>query len=278
MFTQKITDADPFTDMPSSAQALYFHLNLAADDDGFCNKIKICMQKAKAGDDDLRLLIAKSFIIPFESGIVVIKHWRMHNLLRKDRYHETDYIDEKEQLFIKENGAYTLNGKNKNKQLATEWQPNGNQMAPEDRLGKDSIGKVSIDKGLKDVSAEPETVSTPTVDSPTVDSPTVISLILNDGSLYPITQYVIDQLKPLYPAVDIEAELKKMAGWLLGNSVNRKTQKGIMRFVTNWLSKAQDRAKTYLPARTENFTERKYTPDEMKGFFNDIHDVDNINF
>lgn len=136
MFTMKIVDSDAFLDMPLSAQALYFHLNMRADDDGFVNNPKKIQRMIGANDDDLKVLITKRFVLAFESGIVVIKHWRMHNSLRKDRYHPSQYQDEVNQLILKENGAYT----EQTKGLATTWQPLGNQLATETRIGKDSIG------------------------------------------------------------------------------------------------------------------------------------------
>lgn len=136
MFTQKIVDSDAFLDMPLSTQALYFHLNMRADDDGFVNNPKKIQRMIGASDDDLKVLIAKRFILTFESGVIVIKHWRMHNLLRKDRYAPTQYQEEFESLSLKENGAYT----EKNDVLATSWQPDGNQLATQDSTGKDSIG------------------------------------------------------------------------------------------------------------------------------------------
>ena len=108
MFTIKITDDDNFTSLSSSAQALYFHLNQGADDDGFNNQVTLAMFKAHASVDDLKVLMAKNYIIRFESGVIVIKHWRMHNTLRKDRYTPTSFQDELKQLGIKDNGAYTL--------------------------------------------------------------------------------------------------------------------------------------------------------------------------
>ena len=140
MFTMKIVDSDAFLDMPLSAQTLYFHLSMRADDDGFVNNPKKIQRMIGASDDDLKLLIAKRFILIFESGVIVIKHWRMHNLLRKDRYNPTQYQEEYKSLSVKENGAYTNNGN----LLATEWQPSGNQMATQVSIGKDSKGKDSI--------------------------------------------------------------------------------------------------------------------------------------
>ena len=108
MFTMKICDSDAFLDMPLSTQCLYFHLNMRADDDGFIGNSKRIARLIGASDDDLKLLIAKRFVIPFEDGVMVIKHWRMHNTLSQNRYHETQYIEEKNMLKIKENGAYSL--------------------------------------------------------------------------------------------------------------------------------------------------------------------------
>lgn len=108
MFTMKIVDSDAFLEMPLSTQCLYFHLNMRADDDGFIGNPKKIMRIIGASDDDLRLLIAKRFLLTFDDGVLVIKHWRMHNTLSQNRYHETQYLDEKSMLKIKENGSYSL--------------------------------------------------------------------------------------------------------------------------------------------------------------------------
>ena len=108
MFAKTIIDSDAFLDMPLSTQALYFHLSMRADDDGFINSPKKVQRMVGCGDDDLKLLIAKNFLIPFESGVVVIKHWKIHNYIRNDRYKPTVYKEEKSQLYLKTNNAYTL--------------------------------------------------------------------------------------------------------------------------------------------------------------------------
>lgn len=108
MFAKTIIDSDMFLDMPLSTQALYFHLSMRADDEGFINNPRKIQRMIGASDDDLKVLAAKKFIIPFDSGIVVIKHWKIHNYIRGDRKKETVYIDEMELLTEKENGAYTL--------------------------------------------------------------------------------------------------------------------------------------------------------------------------
>ena len=146
MFTQKIVDSDAFLDMPLSTQSLYFHLNMRADDDGFVNNPKKIQRMIGASEDDLKLLIAKRFILAFENGVIVIKHWRMHNLLRKDRYTQTQYVEQLDRLEVKENGAYTEKPAEIpcGNHLATTWQPDGNQMATQYSIGKDSKGKESI--------------------------------------------------------------------------------------------------------------------------------------
>ena len=109
MFAKTIVLSDAFLDMPLSTRCLYFTLGMLADDDGFINSPKSIMRQCGASIDDLNLLVAKKFIIPFENGVVVIKHWRIHNYIQKDRYKGTKYIEEKNTLAIDEKGAYTTN-------------------------------------------------------------------------------------------------------------------------------------------------------------------------
>lgn len=145
MFAKTIIDSDAFLDMPLSAQSLYFHLSMRADDDGFINNPKKVQRMIGAADDDLKLLVLKKFIIPFETGIVVIKHWKIHNYIRQDRYKETVYQEEKRRLNVEENKAYTLRG------IGTEGTPETpglpyvtpavDQRETQVRLGKDRLGK-----------------------------------------------------------------------------------------------------------------------------------------
>ena len=107
MFAKSIIDTDAFLSMPLSAQALYFHLCMRADDDGFVSNPRKIQRMISCADDDLKLLIAKRYILVFDSGVIVIKHWRIHNYIRKDTYHETLYLEEKSSLFEKPDGAYT---------------------------------------------------------------------------------------------------------------------------------------------------------------------------
>ena len=131
MFAKTIIDSDTFLDMPLSAQALYFHLSMRADDDGFVNNPKKIQRMIGASDDDCRLLIMKKYVLTFESGVIVIRHWKIHNYIQKDRYKETVYLDEKDHLALDQNNAYT------------ECIHNVSTLDTQD-----SIGKVSIDKNI----------------------------------------------------------------------------------------------------------------------------------
>ena len=135
MMTKKVTDDDNFMALSSSAQALYLHLSMASDDDGFCNQIAVSMFKAHASVQDLQALLEKRYIYQFENGVIVIKHWRMANALRKDRYTPTIFQSELEQLRLKEDGTY-------------EWLPDGCQVVA--RRLPDGCPNISKDKLIKD--------------------------------------------------------------------------------------------------------------------------------
>ena len=165
IFSKTIIDTDAFLEMPATTQNLYFHLNMHADDDGFIGNPKRIGRMIGASDDDFKILIAKKFIIVFESGVIVIKHWRIHNTLSKMRYKETSYLDEKSQLLIKENNAYSLDegkplddsrlvemGKRQVRRTVDEQETN----LSKDKLSKDktSKDKLSEDKPSKKKSAK----------------------------------------------------------------------------------------------------------------------------
>lgn len=139
MMSKKITDTDAFLDMPLTTQALYFHFLQNADDDGFVGSPNSIMRKVGASKNDYDLLMVKRFIIVFNSGICVIKHWRIHNYIQKDRYVETTFLKEKAQLKTEENGAYT------------ECIQNVYKLDAQYSIGKDSIGEVSIGKDREDI-------------------------------------------------------------------------------------------------------------------------------
>jgi hypothetical protein len=140
MFSKQIVDSDAFLEMPLSTQALYFHLSMRADDDGFLNNAAKIRKIIGASEDDLKLLILKKFVIDFDDGIIVIKHWRINNYLRTDRYRETVYLEEKSMLEVNQNGSYSLK-----KDFGI---PDGNQVVYQPdtqyRIVENSIDKNSI--------------------------------------------------------------------------------------------------------------------------------------
>jgi len=155
MTSLEVTSTDAFLDMPQSSQLLYFHLNSLADDDGFVANPRSIMRNCGAQADDLKLLIAKKFVIAFDEGVCVLKHWRINNFIRKDIYKETKYTELKRTLFIRPNGAYTLtddgraipipdghfNLEDVNDMVTTRQLSIGKDSIGKVRKGKDSLGK-----------------------------------------------------------------------------------------------------------------------------------------
>ena len=229
MFTQKIIDSDAFLDMPLSTQALYFHLNMRADDDGFVNNPKRIQRTIGASEDDLKLLIAKRFVIGFENGVIVIKHWRMHNTLRKDRYNPTQYQEEFALLDVKDNSAYTERlpelPEPENESVATTWQPNGNQLATQYSIGKDSIGKVSIVEDIAPDSDESEPPPQPKPKKPVKHKYGEYSNVL-------LTDDELDKLKEEYP--DWEERIERLSSYVASTGKSYKSHYATIR---NWARK-----------------------------------------
>lgn len=139
MFSRKITETDHFLEMPLSSQALYFHLNMGADDEGFIDKAKTIQRTIGASDDDMKLLIAKGFLIPFDSGVVVVRHWRIHNYIQADRFQATIYQNEKEQLDFDKSKIASI-------KPLDQCIQNVSKMDTQVRLGEDSLDKDRLDK------------------------------------------------------------------------------------------------------------------------------------
>ena len=226
MFSLDVVNTDKFMEMPLTAQALYFHLGMRADDDGFIASPRQIMKAVECKQDDMKILISKGYVIPFESGIVVIRHWKQHNYIQSDRYRKTKFLEERSHLELVENVYIT----------DTERIQNGSNVEPQYRLSKDIVRVRVRDRDSIELG---DTVCTEPEES--VSMPPVISLILNDKSLHDIFQSDIDGWKELYPAVDILQELRKMKGWLDSNPTKRKAQRGIKRFINGWLAREQDR-------------------------------------
>jgi hypothetical protein len=148
MFAKTIVTSDDFLDMPMSARCLYFTLGMFADDDGFVNSPKSIMRQVGSSNDDMNILIAKKYLLVFENGVIVIKHWRIHNYIQKDRYIETKYVEQKRTLWLDENKAYTTNESSAKYNVYGKELDNtrsvyilDTQEKKELELGKDSVGQ-----------------------------------------------------------------------------------------------------------------------------------------
>ena len=146
MMSKSIIKSDTFLDMPATTQNLYFHMLLDADDDGFINAPKSIMRMIGAKDDDMKVLAAKQFVIPFESGVVVIKDWKIHNYIQNDRY-KPSTLPERDLLNIQKDKTYTLKGD----VSRTDTECIQTVSIGKDRLGKDRLGKVRKGKDSIDI-------------------------------------------------------------------------------------------------------------------------------
>ena len=231
MFTNKIIESDAFLDMPLSAQALYVHLNMNADDDGFVNNPKMITRLIGAKMDDLQILIDKAFILTFPSGVAVIKGWLMNNIIKADRKKPTAYQEELALLDVKDNRSYTW--KRNGNISETEWKQNGNN--PLHRLDKNRLDKTSIDKN---------NTFAPTSDDIDAEEKEVFAeLPLLNNQFYKIYTDDVSHYQEQFPAVDVEQEIRNAIAWTEANPKNRKKQG--KRFLTNWLLRKQERARAY---------------------------------
>ena len=220
MFSKTIIDSDAFLDMPLSTQSLYFHLSMRADDEGFINNPKKIQRMIGSSDDDLKLLIAKRFLIMFESGVIVIKHWKIHNYIQNDRFKETVYLDEKSQLRLKENKAYTLLDTN----CIQNVSGNVYSLEPQIRLDKNSIDK-NIYMDLKFIDNVIEKVK--------------------------ITQEQYDKLKTKYAKDLLHNQIVALDNYIVNGKGSK--YKDHYRTLNTWCNKNQDTVKpTYKPV-TDDF-------------------------
>lgn len=244
MFTQKIIDSDAFLDMPLSTQALYFHLNMRADDDGFINNPKRIQRTIGASEDDLKLLIAKRFVICFENGVIVIKHWRMHNTLRKDRYNPTQYQEQFALLDVKDNNAYT------EKDMATTWQPNGNQLATQYSIDKYSIDKKSI---VEDSVSESDDSEPPTKPAKPVKHKhgEYNNVLLTDDEFL--------KLQKEFP--DYAERIERLSSYVASSGKSYKSHYATIR---NWARKDQEQKQSAKPT----YYQKPSKADELNDFYN----------
>ena len=230
MFTVKIVESDAFLDLPLTAQALYLHLNMNADDDGFVNNAKMITRLIGASQSDLQSLIDKAFILLFPSGVIVVKGWLMNNIIKADRKKPTSYQEELSMLKVKDNRSYTW--KQKGNDLETKRKQNGNDLGH-------SIDQFSLDKTRLDKTSNNTNVLFAPHDE---TSDAIYSLKLKEKNLsQPVYREDIDLLQSLYPDINVEQEIRNMVGWCMGNPTQRKTQSGIKAFITRWLNKEQNK-------------------------------------
>lgn len=217
MFSSKIIDSDAFIEMSPMARLLYFNLSLHADDDGFTNSARREMKIVGAQDSDLNELVDKRFVIRFDSGVVAIKHWRINNTIRSDRYKATTYTDEKSLLTIEPNGAYTIKSEVNNNGIPSDNHknidgiPSDNQCVPqirggEDRIDKDRLGKDRLGEGCACVREESSEIQADCLTPPSQESP-VLYFPTKEGE-QPIYQSDIDNLSRYYNnSIDVKAEI-----------------------------------------------------------------------
>lgn len=206
MFSKKITDTDSFLDMPLSAQALYFHLNMGADDEGFVDNVKKIQRSIGASNDDLKILIGKGFLIPFESRVVVIRHWRIHNYIQADRFQATIYQDEKEQLEFDKSKIASI-------KPLDQCIQNVSKMDTQVRLGEDSLYKDRLDKVNNLYSGEDEKKSLSQIIKST-------SVKINDRQIQQIQEYIgLDNMT--VEMIDYAIQLTEDAGAESFNYLNK---------------------------------------------------------
>lgn len=233
MFSNKVIGSDSFLEMPDSTQNLYFHLSMYADDDGFVDKPKSIMRMTGKKEDDLKILIAKSFVIPFDSGVIVIKHWRLNNYIQKDRYKPTIYTEEKAQLIENENKEYDFCIQDVSK---TDTQI---------RLDKNRLDSYSQQVDKNCTNEGNDFISQDKVDNESQTSPLdsakkeniVITFILKDNTEFEITESFYNECEQAYPNIDVMQELRSLKMWCSTNPNRRKTRTGAKKFINSWLNR-----------------------------------------
>ena len=234
MFSKAIIDSDVFLDMPLSTQALYFHLAMRADDEGFVNNPKKIQKMIGASEDDVKILIMKRYILTFESGIIVIKHWKIHNYIQNDRFKPTNYIEEKAMLKLDEKKSYI------------ERVDNVSILDTQDSIGKDSIDKISIEESNKDEqvitqSSQKRKIFTP----PTLDE---------------VKQYC-EERKNVIDAENFIA-FYQSKGWKVGNQPMKDWKSAVI----TW----EKREKKDFEKQDNSFIHNKYSKETIKSMISDL--------
>ena len=228
MFSSNVIDSDAFLDMSPTARLLYYDMGMRADDDGFIDSPKKIMRIIGASDSDLKELIDNGFVLRFESGVIVIRHWYVNNRVRRDTYHETIYTEEKSRLFMEKNNVYQLRNDSVTDTLQTRDEIGSQIRGGEDRLEEDRLGEIKNSSEQK--------ISSELVPPPNPDE--CIEFPVLGGSTY-IPKSLIDEWESVYTNVDVMQEVLKAKEWCKANPKRLKVN--WRSFLVNWLNKNQDR-------------------------------------
>lgn len=206
MFSSNVIDSDAFLDMSPTARLLYYDMGMRADDDGFIDSPKKIMRIIGASDSDLKELIDNGFVLRFESGVIVIRHWYVNNRVRRDTYHETIYTEEKSRLLLEKNNVYQLRNDSVTDTLQTCDEIGSQIRGGEDRIDKDRLGKDRLGEGCACVREESSENQADCLTPPSQESP-VLYFPTKEGE-QPIYQSDIDNLSRYYNnSIDVKAEI-----------------------------------------------------------------------
>ena len=233
MFSSNVIDSDAFLDMSPTARLLYYDMGMRADDDGFIDSPKKIMRIIGASDSDLKELIDNGFVLRFESGVIVIRHWYVNNRVRRDTYHETIYTEEKSRLLLEKNNVYQLRNDSVTDTLQTRDEIGSQIRGGEDRIDKDRLGKDRLGEGCACVREESSEMQGDCLTPPSQESP-VLYFPTKEGE-QPIYQSDIDNLTNYYNgAIDVKAEILACA------ENSRAKPEGVSSWqtaVTKWISR-----------------------------------------
>ena len=250
MFAKTIIDSDAFLDMPLTTQALYFHLSMRADDDGFVNNPKKIQRMVGASDDDAKLLFAKQFIIPFESGVVVIRHWKIHNYIRNDRYSPSVCTEEKAQLTLTSSGIYEMEPVGRDCGIPSDNQSVYQRYTtgiptdiPMVDTGKDSIGKDRLELGKNRVGKDRDRGDSPA--SP--PAPKEVRHQYGEYKNVLLTDADLEKLKVELPDT-YQDYIERLSRYMASKGVSYKSHLATIR---NWARKDAEQRQPQQPQKEE---------------------------
>lgn len=287
MFSLGVADTDSFLALPFSAQTLYLHLSMRADDDGFLANAKSIAKMIGCKTSDLGILEKGGWVISFPSGVFAITHWKVNNYIQKDRYKPTRYQDELRQLAVEDDKAYRLMEEGEkalpesaeteentvdteciqapeaeNDTVDTGCIQSVSSLYPQVRIGKDSIGEEEK-KGV---------LRTPKEDEEDSQAPIFTKILLQNGKWGDIPEAYVSEAEGVYSGVDVREEIRKACMWCQANPKQRK--KDWQRFITNWLSRASSEAKARTGTATVGYGQTVHCDRIPSGRYDDVEDID----